>query len=171
VEQKLQKSSLLIKRGKMQVYSLIVTIHVFFASLWLVNFIVDFIFRKKMFEKGELIPVYLSFSNLLGIISSMGILVTGIFIVTDNPGYQFFQLNGNHWLTTKQIIFVFLLLLIFIGIIPAAKKVKKSFMEEQPEVGVKTEESLKKLLKLTFLMNIMVLINFLLGLSGRFFTN
>ncbi len=148
----------------MEFYEIVVAFHVIFSGIWLAGFITDYIFRKKMFYRKDLIPVYLTFSNFTGMVASTGILLTGIYLVSASGNYHFFQMDGNHWLTTKQIIFVVLLVLIFTGIIPAAKKVKNSLDDGSGDVSEKTSLLLKKLLKFTAIMNILVLINFILAL-------
>ena len=85
-------------------------------------------------------------------------------MVTLNPGYAFFQFTANHWLATKQIIMVILLIMVFSSIIPAAKKIRMKLQGAEKD---NYDEQLKKLYKIYNVMNILVLINFLLALSHQ----
>lgn len=160
-------------------YPTFLTFHIVFAGIWLINFLTETILKKQISKNrgrtGEkkLILLFMKFTNLFGIIGATGILVTGIVMVSLNPGYGFFQMSANHWLATKQIVMVIILVLIFTRIIPASKKVKR-------EIGIELENSnqlsgegyvtLSKLFKLTTLINVLVLINFLLAVTHRLFS-
>jgi hypothetical protein len=84
------------------------TMHIIFAGMWLINLISDSVLKRYILKNknksGEkkFIHLYLTFTNLFGMVGAMGILITGIVLVTLNPFYGFFQMNGNHWLTAKQ---------------------------------------------------------------------
>ena len=155
----------------MTLYPVLLSLHIACAGIWLFYFIADTVLRKRIAAatslevKNNLVSVYLVFGNLFGIIGSMGILITGIIMVTMNPGYSFFQFTGNHWLTTKQIIMVILLIMIFALVIPKAKVIRK---ELETAEGSGLDESLKKLYKVYNIMNILVLINFLLAITHKF---
>ena len=62
--------------------------------------------------------------NLFGMIGAIGILITGITMVVQNPAYGFFSMSSNHWLATKQILMVVLLIILGGFIIPTAKKLE-----------------------------------------------
>lgn len=154
-------------------YVLIKSLHITFAGIWLTNLIMDSILRSVIInnkhKSGEkkFIRLYLNITNILGIVGSVGILASGILLVT-NSGYGFFQMNANHWLTTKQILMVIILLIIFILIIPSAKKIRTAIgndLESNSEISEEGYKNLFKLFKLNTTINIMVLINFLLALT------
>lgn len=151
----------------MSFYNTYITLHIIFAGIWLIFFVVEKILKgqiKKSTQsdlKHNNIKLYLSFTNLFGIIGSIGIVITGIIITSLNPIYGFFSMASNHWLATKQIIFVGILLLTFIGIIPTAKKLKNDFDNEQ---------LLNKIFKLNLIINSMVILNFIFAITHRFYS-
>ena len=162
----------------MEFYPTIYTFHIVFAGIWLVNFILapvlkSFITKNKQ-KTGEkkFIILYLSLVNLLGMIGSIGILITGITMTALNPGYGFFQMTANHWLAAKQIIMVILLLVIFIYVIPQAKKIRAALgsdLESSLPISEEGYQNLGKMYKLGTLINILVLVNFLFAITHRFF--
>lgn len=158
----------------MSFYPTLMTIHIICAGIWLVTFFTDTIFKNKIkssFDKPDkqLISLYLKFGNLFGSIGSLGILITGIILVSMNPGYGFFDMTSNHWLTTKQIIMVVILILIFAQIIPTAKKLKSEIennLKENSNEDLKA--NLNKMFKVTASVNGLVVLNLLLALTHRF---
>lgn len=161
----------------MEYYPILITIHIIFAGGWLINFLIEQVIKKNIsIRKGSpsemvLVGLYLKFSNLLGIIGATGILITGITMVILNPGYGFFQMTANHWLSTKQILMVILLLIIFLFIIPTAKKLRSSLSIELDDKETFTEETYKylnKIYRLNTIINIIVLLNFLFAITRRF---
>ena len=151
----------------MRFYNTYITLHIIFAGIWLIFFIVEKILKgqiKKSTQpelKQNNIELYLNFTNLFGIIGSMGIVITGIIITSLNPIYGFFSMANNHWLATKQIIFVGILLITFLGIIPTAKKIKYDFDNEQ---------LLNKVFKFNLILNSLVILNFLFAITHRFYS-
>ncbi|MCK9279988.1 MAG: hypothetical protein M0P71_05170 [Melioribacteraceae bacterium] len=161
----------------MTYYPILVTIHILFAGIWLANFLSDYILRgyiknnRMKFGERKFIKLYLNFINIIGIVGSMGILITGIFIVFLNPGFSFFQVTANHWLLTKQVIMVFILFLIGAKVIPAAKKVRIELgenLENSETLKPVVYENLRNLYKLNNVINLLVIINILLALSRHF---
>jgi len=158
-------------------YPTLLTLHIIFAGGWIISFISDLYLKSNITKnKGlecekNLIRLYLKLSNLTGMISATGILITGIFLVLINPAYSFFQMTSNHWLTTKQILMLILLLIIFLYIIPSAKKLKTALGENLNGNNPINEEGyyyLKKIFKLNHIINLIVIINFLLAITHRF---
>ncbi|MBM4171033.1 MAG: hypothetical protein FJ214_04095 [Ignavibacteria bacterium] len=151
-------------------YPLTITLHIIFAGIWIAGFITDIILKSFISNTKEInllkdkVGLYLSSSNLFGMIGASGILLTGIFMVSLNPGYGFFDMSSNHWLATKQILMVFILLLIFAFLIPKAKKLRLALSEDQNE----NQPYLAKLISLNRTVHIIVLINFLLAITHRF---
>lgn len=162
----------------MQFYPLILTLHIIFAGIWLINVIAEPIFKKSINQakgtssEGNLISVYLKVFNLSGMIGVTGILITGVVMVLMNPGYEFFQFSANHWLTTKQIVMVVILILLGWKLIPTAKKLRLSITNDlNSPVEDKTEvhNNLKKLYSISLQMNILVVINFLMAITRIFY--
>ena len=162
----------------MEFYPTIKTLHIIFAGIWLVNLISapilkSFILKNKQ-KAGErkFIILYLTLANLYGMIGSIGILITGITITALNPGYGFFQMTANHWLTAKQIIMVILLLIIFIYVIPEAKKIRAALgsdLENSSPISEEGYKHLGKMYRLDTIINTLVLVNFLFAITHRFF--
>ena len=158
----------------MQFWMVILSLHILFVGIWLVNFIADPIFKnsiasaKNLNSESNLISLYLKFVNLLGMIGATGILVTGILMVVLNPGYEFFQFSANHWLTAKQIVMVVILFLLGVKVIPAAKKLRLSIssdLKSPVEDKIQVHENLKSLYQVNFQMNLLVIINLLLAIT------
>ncbi len=159
-------------------YLLIVKLHIIFAGMWLINLAVYPILRSSVVnnknKSGEkkFIHLYLTFANLFGMIGGAGILLTGIFMVTDNSLFGFFQFTANHWLATKQILMVILLIILGVIIIPTSKKVRAAIgsdFEKTEQLSDDVYNNLNKLFKWNLVINIIVLINFLLAITHNFF--
>lgn len=162
----------------MEFYPTIYTFHVIFAGIWLVNFVLAPILQRIITmnkqKQGErkFIILYLELVNLPGSIGSTGILLTGIAMTALNPGYGFFQMTANHWLATKQIVMVILLLIIAIYIIPQSKKIRASLgsdLESSSPISEEGYKQLAKMFKLAVIVNVLVLFNLLLAVTHRFF--
>lgn len=158
-------------------YFTFVTLHIIFAGMWLSNLLADSFFRKQMILNKntqleiKFINIYLKYINLLSSISATGILLTGIFLVL-NSGYGFFRLTDNHWLASKQILMVLLLLIIGVFIIPTARKLRtslESFPTNQNGLSDESRSYLNKLFKLNTIVNFIVVINFLFAITHRYF--
>jgi hypothetical protein len=163
----------------MQFYPLIFTFHIVLSGIWLVVFIAEPIFKSSINKsKGKssetgLISLYLKFVNMLGMIGAVGILITGILMVSMNPGYGFFEFSANHWLVSKQIVMVVILILLGWKLIPTAKKLRLSIsndLNSPVEDKTQVHENLKKLYQVNFQMNLLVLINFLMAVTRVFYT-
>lgn len=159
-------------------YHTIVNLHILFAGMWLINFVVDSVLRgfihnnKNKIGEKKFINIYLTFANLFGMIGATGILLTGIAMVLINPFFGFFQMTANHWLTTKQILMIVLLIILAVFVIPTAKKVRAAIgkdLENQDAISPEGYKNLEKLFKLNSAINIIVLINFLFAITHRFF--
>ncbi len=152
-------------------YQTIVTLHIIFAGIWLINFVTDSVLRsfinkeKNIDKKVNNIRIYMKLVNLFGMIGTAGILVTGIVITILNPAYNFFEFTSNHWLVTKQLIMVFIFIILFAKLIPTAKSLRLSLNDL---TNTEFEALLKKLYKHTSSINILVIINFLMALSHRY---
>ncbi|PJA96046.1 MAG: hypothetical protein CO129_08595 [Ignavibacteriales bacterium CG_4_9_14_3_um_filter_34_10] len=150
-------------------YNFLLTIHIIAAGIWLTNFIFSGLINnqlegKNLKENLSLVKFYLRYSNILGMVGSLLILFTGVFLVISSSHFGFFTMKANHWLTTKQIIMVVILLLTFISLIPKAKKLKALLSGSSLTDG---QTELKAFNKINFILNVLVLINFLFALSHR----
>jgi len=157
----------------MKYYPTLITIHIIFAGIWLIFFAADIILKRQIENakeneiKNKMISLYLQFTNLFGIVGAVGIAVTGIVLVLLNPGYGFFDMSHAHWLATKQILFVIILLNTFLRIIPASKKLR-SFIEQQDNESV--NQQFKIITKMNLLINILVILNLVFAITHRFYS-
>lgn len=149
-------------------YPTLVTLHVIFAGIWLSFFIIELVLRKQINKNVEADKVsnYLTFTNTFGIVGSLGILITGIFLVTMNGQYGFFDMTSNHWLATKQIILVIILVMTGSLVIPNSNKVRMKIDNEDIN---NNDGALKKLFRANLIINYLILLNLLFAITHRFY--
>jgi len=149
-------------------YPTLVTFHILFAGIWLAFFIFELILRKQIQKNLDVdkITTYLKLTNVFGIIGSLGILATGVFIVIMNSQYGFFDMTSNHWLATKQIIFLIILILTFSMVIPNTKEVKERIKNDKLE---NDNKELGRLFIANQIINYLVIINFIFAVTHRFY--
>ena len=162
----------------MEFYPTLLTLHIISAGIWLSNLISSQILKKFIIKNkqkpGEKKFIILSatISNAIGMTGAIGILITGIIMTAMNPGYGFFQMSANHWLTAKQIVMVIILVIIFAFLIPRAKKVNAELNKdlEGPEpISAEGYQNIMKMGKLGMTVGMLVVLNFLLAITHRFF--
>lgn len=159
----------------MTLHSILVVLHVLSVIIWLGFVPADLILRSQITRsrgkesEGALISTYLKLANLTGIIGMTGVLLTGILLVSSLSYYSFFDFSSNHWLATKQVIMVILLLIVFLMLIPGAKKLRLALNSAHNGFPENETNKLNKVYNTVTLINILVLINFLLGITHRFF--
>ena len=152
-------------------YPTIVTLHIIFAGIWLIFFAADIIIKKQYRDttisevQNELILLYLQLSNLFGMVGSIGIVATGIILVILNPGYGFFDMSHAHWLATKQIFFVLILLITFFKLIPKSKKLSNILAEGNSE---EVNKQFEAVVKINMVVTILVILNFIFAITHRF---
>jgi hypothetical protein len=149
-------------------YGILVTIHIILAGLWLSNILFSLFLKLKYtndYSESDksLLSFFLKYGNVIGIIGATGVLVTGIIVILLNPAYGFFVFSNNHWLASKQVVMVGILGVIFTMLIPTAKAVRQQIIEGN---GF-NEALLKKLSKVNWTINILVILNLLFALSRR----
>jgi len=150
-------------------YNTIVTIHILCVGVWITNGITGPLAKKVLSSDNDsgkkLIRFILKYSNIAGLIGSMGLLITGVAMVLMNPAYGFFEFSANHWLVTKQLIMLVILWMVFSQIIPTAKKVRLALESDATE---ETMAGVGKLGKTAQIVLILVAVNILLALSKNF---
>lgn len=162
-------------------HSILLVIHILSAVIWLGFFPIEIIMRRKIIkltmrtdtqsETGflrSLISDYLQLNNLTGKIGLIGILLTGILLTSFLPYYSFFNFTANHWLVTKQIIMI--IILIFVGTIymSSARKLRSSLSMNESFITEEVGYLVKKFGWISLAVHILVLINFLLAITHRF---
>ena len=157
----------------MKYYSTYVTLHIVFAGMWLIFFAAEIILKNqienatKIDIKNKLMSIYLQFTNLFGIVGSVGIAVTGIIMVLLNPSWGFFDMSHAHWLATKQILFVIILLNTFLRIIPASKKLRGLMSQDDNDA---TYTQYRSVVKSNLIINVLVILNFVFAITYRFYS-
>ncbi len=157
----------------MKYYSTYVTLHIIFAGMWLIFFAAEIILKNqienatKVDIKNKLMSIYLQFTNLFGIVGSVGIAVTGIIMVLLNPSWGFFDMSHAHWLATKQILFVIILLNTFLRIIPASKKLRTLMSQDDNDA---TYFQYRNVVKINLIINVLVILNFVFAITHRFYS-
>jgi Predicted integral membrane protein (DUF2269). len=162
----------------MNIFPVILVVHIISSVIWLGAF-PFLLFLEKALNKAKgkpaerrLASFYLFVSNISGMIGMTGILLTGIALVFVLPYYSFFDFSSNHWLAAKQVIMVILAVMVFALIIPAGKKVR-SLIGTNLDAGEPLADDFyaayNKLSKVSLTANLLVLINFLLAITHRFF--
>lgn len=161
----------------MLLYSVLLVIHILSAVIWLSFLPADMVLRNSIRQSrgkdGEkkLVSLYLKLNNITGSIGMTGILITGVILTSILPYYSFFDFSRNHWLATKQVIMVILIILASAVLIPKAKKIRQDLNQDLDTNFPLTEEAVIKIKKLETIitgMNVLVLINFLLAITHRF---
>jgi len=165
----------LIKTIFMIIYAILLTVHILSAVVWLGLFPADLILRKSIREaKGKpeepkLILIWLKILNLSGMIGLSGILITGVLLTLYfNFGFFQFASGGNHWLYTKQLLMVVLIVVVGALLIPSAKKVSTSIKNSLGTTDPGIYRDMQKLGTIVTVQNLIVLLNILLALSRRF---
>jgi hypothetical protein len=157
----------------MKYYETYVTLHIVFAGMWLIFFAAEIILKNqienatKIDIKNKLMSIYLQFTNLFGIVGSVGIAITGIIMVLLNPSWGFFDMSHAHWLATKQILFVIILLNTFLRIIPASKKLRGLMSQDDNEA---TYTQYRSIVKINLIINVLVILNFVFAITHRFYS-
>lgn len=159
----------------MLLYAILLVIHVLSSVVWLGLFPADLILRKSIRDsKGKpeepgLILSWLKILNIGGIIGLTGVLFSGL-LLTIKFDYGFFQFaaGANHWLYTKQLIMVILIIIVGAFLIPNAKKVSGVIKDSANSPDELLYKNINKLGAFVSLQNILVLLNFLLALTRRF---
>ncbi len=157
----------------MQHYQTLVALHIIFAGIWIIFFAAELILKSKIMStsdnktKNEFISLYLQFTNLFGIVGAVGIALTGIILVSLNPGFGFFDMSHAHWLATKQIIFVIILALTFAKIIPSSKKLRNAINNSG---GNEVGKLFNSVVSTNKIINILVILNFIFAITHRFYS-
>lgn len=153
-------------------------VHIVSAGLWLSLLVYGMILRsrinntKGMPEEKGLILTWISSLNLIGIVGSMGVLLTGLYLtLARDYGFFKFASGANHWLYTKQFVMVIILILIGAVMIPSAKKIKGLLLP-----GLKSDQPLNeeaytllgKLKRVDISINTLVILNILMAFSRYF---
>ncbi|MCC6638188.1 MAG: hypothetical protein IT278_10710 [Ignavibacteriaceae bacterium] len=163
----------------MPIIGILKIVHIISAGLWLSLLVYGIVSRGRIAAaKGtnsekSLILNWISSLNLIGIIGSLGVLLTGLYLtIVMDYGFFKFASGGNHWLYTKQFMMVIILILVGAVMIPTAKKIKAELIPGLKSDQPLTEEAYKLLGKLKTVdlsINVLIILNTLMAFS-RYFT-
>ena len=87
-------------------------------------------------------------------------------MVMMNGHYGFFDMSGEHWLATKQMILVVILVLTGVMLIPNAKKAAIKLGKDLKADDI---PELKKVFIANQIINYLVLINFIFAVTHRLY--
>jgi hypothetical protein len=153
-------------------------VHIISAGLWLSLLVYGIVSRGRInaakgtdAEKG-LILNWISSLNLIGIVGSMGVLLTGLYLsISMDYGFFKFASGGNHWLYTKQFIMVVILVLVGAVMIPTAKKIKVELLPDLKSDQPLSNEAYKllgKLKRVDLSINALIILNILMAFTRYF---
>lgn len=153
-------------------YSYFLFLHIISAFIWLsmipADLILSGIIKKndgKPINK-DLVSAWLKILNLTGMIGLTGILISGIALVVIHPVFTLMDFSSNHWLVSKQVITVLLIVLTGMKFIPIGKKVRLALADNLSASDAATTEAvnnIKTLSKLAKIMAALLVVNFLFG--------
>lgn len=150
-----------------------IALHVISAALWLSVIPAAMILNKEIKASAKtpagpgLIRSLVKFIGFAGNVGGNGVLITGIIMVLTFGYYSFFQFDGNHWLTSKQFLMVFLLVIVFAVVIPASKKIKAGLESNTSSVSDEVMKQVGKLVTWSYISGVMIVLNFLFAYSRR----
>ncbi|MBU2444575.1 MAG: hypothetical protein KJ666_03240 [Bacteroidetes bacterium] len=168
----------------MFVLSILLVIHILSAVIWLGFFPIEIIMRRKITKlttKNDtqsetvilrsLISDYLQLNGLTGKIGLIGILLTGVLLTSFSPYYSFFDFTANHWLVTKQMVMIIILIIVGTVYMSSARKLRSSLSMNEKFITEEDVYLVKKFGWVSFAVHILVLINFLLAITHRFLSH
>jgi uncharacterized membrane protein len=150
-------------------------IHIISVGLWLSLLVYGILLRgridkaKGTAEEKGLILSWTNSMSVLGLIGSMGVLITGVYLsVSLDYGFFKFGSGANHWLYTKQFVMVIILILVGAVMIPTVKKIKGQLMPgllSNKPLNEETYKLLGKLKRVDISINALIILNILMAFS------
>ena len=155
-------------------FTIFLILHILCAAIWFALGLVNMLLmRQAVKAKGT--AAELSFMSsqalagrVMGMIGGIGILLTGG-AITGIMHFGWFPFGTSDWLATKQVIFVILLIISFAVVMPVGKKIDAMIASEQAGPNASRgasqplREAMNKLKTFGIIMNLLVLINIILG--------
>lgn len=153
--------------------TLFLALHVLSAALWLSVIPAAMILNKEIKDSAKtpaalgLIRSLVKFIGFAGNVGGNGVLITGIIMVLTFGYYSFFQFDANHWLTSKQVLMIVLLAIVFAVVIPASKKIKAGLALNASSVSEDVMKQVGKLVTWSYISGVLIVLNFLFAYSRR----
>jgi hypothetical protein len=164
--------------------TILIILHKIFAVIWLGMIPADILIRSFLL-KGEnpeqtilanrgTVSIWLKLLNITGMIGMTGLLITGILAVLRMPGYGFFQFAGGqqHWLATKQLLTVVLIVITGAVVIPTGRKIRLALAanpENDPALLQELVVNIRKLAQFASIIGILIALNYLLAVTRFLF--
>ncbi|MBI2417626.1 MAG: hypothetical protein HYV28_06925 [Ignavibacteriales bacterium] len=157
----------------MLAYQYFLVLHIVSAVVWLGMIPAEFILSKYILNSEgknsnrELTAVWLKLLNLSGMLGLTGILISGIGMVYLHPVFGFFRFSADHWLVSKQIITLALIVLTGVYFIPLGKKTRLALgadLTNNTPLANEVFATIKKLSGLAKIMAGLLIINFIFGI-------
>lgn len=156
--------------------TVLLIIHIICAGLWIAQFVITLVFERLIHtNEGKpaeltLMNAQIRVSSTAGMIAGNGILLTGLaLLATDHLG--FLGIGGSVtpvWLFVKQIVYIILLVIVFVGINPIAIRLQKEITAATDAGTVATSDmrlQLNRLRMIIYAHDAFVLLNIIMAVA------
>ena len=156
--------------------TILLVIHIICAGLWVAQFVITFVFERLIHvNQGKpaeltLMAAQIRLGSTAGMIAGNGILLTGLaLIATEHHG--FLGIGGSItplWLFIKQIVYIILLLIVFVGINPMAARLNQQIASAADGNTLATSEmrlQLNRIRMVIYAHDAFVLLNIILAVA------
>lgn len=156
--------------------TILLVIHIICARLWIAQFVTTLVFERLIHtNEGKpseltLMTAQIRVSSTAGMIAGNGILLTGLaLIATEHLG--FLGIGGSItplWLFIKQIVYIILLVIVFVGINPIAARLQKEITVAADAGTLATSEmraQLNRLRMIIYAHDAFVLLNIIMAVA------
>ncbi len=160
----------------LNVRTVLLVIHIICAGLWIAQFVTTFVFERLIHtNEGKpaeltLMMAQIRVGSTAGMIAGNGILLTGLaLIATQHLG--FLGIGGSItplWLFIKQIVYIILLVIVFVGINPLAARLQKQIVMASDGNTLATPEmrvQLNRIRMIIYVHDAFVLLNIILAVA------
>ena len=160
----------------LNVRTVLLVIHIICAGLWIAQFVTTLVFERLIHtNEGKpaeltLMTAQIRVSSTAGMIAGNGILLTGLaLIAAEHLG--FLGIGGSVtplWLFIKQIVYIILLVIVFVGINPLAARLQKQIAVASDGGTLATSEmraQLNRLRMIIYAHDAFVLLNIILAVA------
>jgi putative copper export protein len=160
------------------VVTLFLIVHIISAGIWVSGFAVDIAFNRLLKNNaGKPVELPLQMARLrvhsvMGSLGGIGILLTGL-ILTVSLNYGVFNIGGMTptWLLIKQFIFLIALLIVFVVVTPAQRRLVPliaAAAQGTPKMTSEIEAGIERMNQLGLVINALVVVNIILGVWKPF---
>lgn len=157
---------------------ILIVLHIIAAGVWIAQAVADLAFGRVMRGsegKPVELPLLMAQTRVLtvmGQVGGIGILLTGFGLIWVD-GYSFLGIGGftPNWLMVKQIVYLAAMGLAFVVLIPAQNRLRPQFIaaaKGTPKVTPEVRQLSERMMLTSRLINLLVLLNILLGVWKPF---